>query len=305
MGRLHVQPGVRRAMLWGHHLDPVQRTGPIDRLLDFAGNRAWFDSLRLSREILLEYDSRLRTYRPRCLVAYASALAALAETVEEAGRAPASYPSRAIVTGAEKLLADQRAVAERVFRVPIHERYGSRDVGDMGFQYEPWSSLEYRVDWALVLVEPASSDKESDVIVTKFHGDAMPMIRYRTDDVGIFDGSARTGYPSMVLREVIGRRADRVFKRDGGWVNGLHFPHLLKEFGLADFRVHQHADYSVHVSVIFRPGGAGERALDQIKANLASNLSGLPVEVNVVDAIPRTKANKWRPVVSDVVRGGK
>jgi phenylacetate-CoA ligase len=303
MERLRVPPGVRRALLWGHHLDPVARTSLKDRVVDVLGNRAWFDCLRLSPATLRAYDAELRRYRPRCLVAYASALATLAEEVERSGRAPAPYPTRCIVTGAEKLLKEQRAVVERAFGVPVHERYGSRDVGDMGFQYDPQKSLSYRVDWALVLLEPATDAPESDILVTKLHGDAFPMIRYRTDDVGIFPVGSRPGHPAFEIAEVLGRRADRVFRRDGSWVHGIHFPHLFKEHRLAGFKVHQRADYSVDVSVVFR-GTPAATTLALIRQNLESNLPGLPVRVQAVDSIEPTKANKWRPVVTDVKPGG-
>ena len=299
MRRLGVEPGVRRALLWGHHLDPVARDSFKDRLLDALGNRAWFDCLRLSPSKLLDYDDAMRRYRPRCLVAYASALAFLAETIESARRAPAPYPTRRIVTGAEKLLKEQREIVERVFQVPVHERYGSRDVGDVGFQYEPWNNLHYRIDWALVFVEPATDGPESDILVTKLQADAMPMIRYRTDDVGIFAPGAKPGEPQWVLHEVLGRRADRVFRPDGGWVNGLHFPHLFKDFRLRDFKVHQREDYSLDVRVVL-PADAPADALAVIQANLRENLPGVSVEVSAVEEIERTKANKWRPVVSDV-----
>ncbi len=304
MERLGVEPGVRRALLWGHHLDPVMRSGILDRVADVAGNRAWFDCLRLSPQRLLSYHEELTRYRPRCLVAYASALALLAETIDRAGLGPASYPTRRIVTGAEKLLQEQREVVERVFRVPVHERYGSRDVGDMGFQYDPRTTLDYRIDWALVLVEPAGSGPESDILVTKLQADAMPMIRYRTDDVGVFPADARTGEPTFVLHEVLGRRADRIFKRDGSWVNGLHFPHLLKDFRLADFRVFQREDHAVEVSVVLTPDSPPD-ALARIRANIAANVGDLPLTVEPVATLERTKANKWRPVISMVRQAGR
>jgi phenylacetate-CoA ligase len=200
-------------------------------------------------------------------------------------------------------LKEQRAVVERAFGVPVHERYGSRDVGDMGFQYDPQKSLSYRVDWALVLLEPATDAPESDILVTKLHGDAFPMIRYRTDDVGIFPVGSRPGHPAFEIAEVLGRRADRVFRRDGSWVQGIHFPHLFKEHRLAGFKVHQRADYSVDVSVVFR-GTPAATTLALIRQNLESNLPGLPVRVQAVDSIEPTRANKWRPVVTDVKPGG-
>ncbi|HXG45157.1 MAG TPA: hypothetical protein VNJ71_10415 [Gemmatimonadales bacterium] len=299
MRRLGVGHGVRRALLWGHHLDPVQREGLLDRVLDLLANRRWYDCFRLSPERLLAYDRDLRRYRPRCMVAYASALAALAAELERRGAPPPPYPSVCFVTGAEKLYDDQRALIERVFRRPVHERYGSRDVGDMGFQYLESGSRHYDVDWALVLLEPETAETEAPILVTKLHGDGMPMIRYAVDDIGRFPPGAVPGRPTYRLEAVVGRKADRIMLPQGGWVHGIHFPHLLKDFPLRDFQVRQAADYGVTVRLVAGPAFS-EAHRRAIEANLRANLPGLSVTCELVDAVPRTPANKWRPVISEV-----
>lgn len=304
MWTIGVEPGRRRAYLWGHHLDPVAVDTLKARVLNSALNQRWFECLRLSPETLRGYHDALQRYRPRCLVAYASALHALAAAIDEQRLEAPRYPTRRFVTGAEKLFAEQRALIARVFDVPLHERYGSRDVGDVGFQYAPGQSLDYTIDWALVMVEPASTERESDIIVTKLQADGMPMLRYRTDDVGVFPDRSRPGAPCFVLHEVLGRRTDRIMRPQGGWVSGLHFPHLLKDVGVNDFRVEQAADYSVTVSVVLKDP-AQRDALDRIEANLAGNLPDVPVTVVAVDDIPKTRANKWRPVVTHVTPGGR
>jgi hypothetical protein len=33
---------------------------------------------------------------------------------------------------------------------------------------------------------------------------------------------------------------------------------------------------------------------------LSANLPGLPIQIELKDAVARTKSNKWRPVISEV-----
>jgi phenylacetate-CoA ligase len=301
MRRIGAPQGARRAMLWGHHLDPVTRDSLRSRVLDAAANRRWFDCLRLSPDVMDRYDAELRKYRPRCLIAYASALASFAEHLERRGGERPNYPTGCIVTGAEKLHVHQREMIERVFNRPVYERYGSRDVGDMGFQYDAADPNKLNVDWALVLLEPEHEGPEAPVIVTKLHGDATPMLRYSIGDWAMFAAGARPGHPAYEIGGVLGRANDRVALQDGSWVHGIHFPHLFKEFPVQDYQVHQAADFRVRVLLV--PGReftSEHRRL--IEANLAANLRGLEVTSDLVDAIPRSKANKWRPVVSEVSR---
>jgi phenylacetate-CoA ligase len=128
----------------------------------------------------------------------------------------------------------------------------------------------------------------------------MPMIRYRIGDVGRFPAGSRPGHPTFVLRDVLGRNVDRVWLPDGRWIHGIQLPHLMKEYPVYEFRFLQRSDYSVCLEII---PGAGFSAAHgkQIEAMVEANLPGLKVTIVLVDHIPRTKAGKWRPVVSEVI----
>lgn len=290
--------GTRTALLWGHHLDPVKREGLRDRYSAFVNHQRWFDCFRLSPETLSRYDNEFKHWQPACIVAYAAALGALAEYLQERGRAP-NYPDLCFVTGAEKLLPHHRESIERVFQKPVHERYGSRDVGYIGYQIQPQRTLDFEIDWANLLVEPETSDHHSSILITKLHADGMPMIRYRIGDVGSFPLDTKSGHPSFALKEVLGRDTDRIWLRNGHWITGLQMPHLLKDFAVQEFQFVQQADYSIDLSIVPR-SGFGDESREGILAALGSNLKELPVNILLVERIERTKANKWRPVISHV-----
>jgi phenylacetate-CoA ligase len=298
--RVGVPQGSATAFLWGHHLDPQARESWAERYHDFENNARWFDCFRISPEVLEGYHRELEGWRPACVIAYASALAALAEHVSEHGHA-AHYPVRCCVTGAEKLWPAQREIVEKTFGRPVHERYGSRDVGLIGIQPSPRRTLDFEVDWANVFVEPETDGSESSILVTKLHADGMPMIRYRIGDMGRFPEGSAPGRPALALREVVGRdlSADRLWLPDGRWINPLQIPHMIKDYPVREFMFVQRPDYSVEVLVVPREG-FGDESRCAITSNISMNLPGLGVSVVLVKDIPRTRANKWRPVVSEV-----
>ena len=133
MEQIGIPSGSRLAYLWGHHLDPVGKDSLKEKLSSMINNHRWFDCFRLSPAVLDQYHQEMERWQPDCIVAYASAIAVFAQFLQERGLTP-NYPRKCIVTGAEKLFDTQREVAEKVFRKPIYERYGSRDVGMIGFQ---------------------------------------------------------------------------------------------------------------------------------------------------------------------------
>lgn len=303
MALLGVPRGASTAFLWGHHLDRQARTEWRERLRDAVTNRRWYDCFRLSPEILLGYHHDMERYRPAALVAYASALDALASVLLERGLR-AGYPVRRVVTGAEKLWGHQRERAQQVFAAPIHERYGSREAGLIGMQLDAPRSLAFEVDFANAFVEPETDRPDSEILLTKLHADAMPMLRYRMGDVARFPAGSRPGHPALRLEEVLGRRLDRLVLPDGRWLHGVGIPHLMKDFPLREFQIRQGVDYSVEVLIV--PGeGFEEHHGREILGTLGDNLPGLDMRLTPVDAVPRGGANKWHPVISLVAGEGE
>lgn len=300
MEGLGVARGASVAFLWGHHIDSKERTQWRERLRDTVTNRRWYDCFRLSPEILLGYHGEMSAFSPSAIVAYASALDAMATTLLDRG-IRASYPSRRVVTGGEKLWPSQRTRVEAAFSAPVHERYGSRDVGFIAGQYDGREGGALIVDWANLLIEPETSDEHSAILVTKLHADAMPMIRYRVGDIARFPTGSRPGGPAWELPEVVGRQLDGLHLPDGRWVHGIGIPHLMKEQPLREFQIRQNADYSIDVLVV-PSDGYTSAAGDEIVRVLRENLPGVPMRLQAVAAIERTGANKWRPVITHAVR---
>lgn len=293
-----VRRGEKMAYFWGHHLDPQANDNLRERLRSAAFNVRWFDSFRLSDEVFGEYHANFGKFAPDAIVAYASAVGQFAEYLANQNSAP-FYPRKCVVTGAEKLSAEHRAICEKVFKKPVHERYGGRDVGGLGIQINPQKNLHYWIDWNYALVEPEVENVEySPILVTKLRADAMPMIRYRVGDLGRFAPNARRGEPAFELLEVVGRELDRILLRDGRQIHGAEIPHLFKDFAVREYRLHQNADFSIDVEIAPRQGfdNAQMNAVNDI---LHKIFEGLDVRFSQVEAVQRTKANKLRVVSSD------
>ena len=187
---------------------------------------------------------------------------------------------------------------EEAFGRPVHERYGSRDAGCLGVQLDP-NSLGYTIDWSYTLVEPELPQPESPILITKLQADAMPMIRYRIGDIGRFPADSKPGHPTFVLLDVLGRLLDRIVMPDGRWVAGQEVPHLLKDYPVREFLFWQRQDHSVELQIVLQ-NGFDESSLRKIEETLTANLPGLPITIELTEAVVRTKSNKWRPVISEV-----
>lgn len=302
--RAGVPQGAKIAYFWGHHLDVQATDSWRDRARNFASNSRWFDCFRLSPDVFRRYHREFEKWSPDCIVAYAGALGHFAEFLRENDIKPKNYPRVCFVTGAEKLYPEHRAAIEAVFGKPVYERYGGRDFGGVGIQTAPHANLEYEIDWAWALVEPETADADSPILVTKLHADALPMLRYRTGDVGRFPADSRPGQPAFQLCAVVGRELDRIWMPNGKWVHGSSMPHLLKDLRVREFAFIQAEDYSIELQIVPKSAFSETDKASIIKT-VAANLENLPVRLKIVEAVPRTRANKWRPVISKVKQSEK
>ena len=155
------------------------------------------------------------------------------------------------------------------------------------------------MDWANTLVEPETGERDASILITKLHADAMPMIRYRVGDVGRFKPGSLPGRPAFQLNEVVGRDVDRIWLPDGRWITGLQIPHMMKDYPVREYMFIQRPDYSVEIRIAPR-NGFSEDANERILATVQANLPGLRISTLIVEEVPRTRANKWRPVISEV-----
>ncbi len=294
---INVPIGSKMAFFWGHHLDPKTADNFRDRVRAFVSNVRYFDCFRLSPEIFRKYHAEFEKWSPDCIVAYASALGQFAEFLKENDIRPQNYPKVCFVTGAEKLYPEHRKLIEEVFGKPVHERYGGRDFGVVAMQTKPEKNLEYEIDWAWALLEPETEEENSPILVTKLHADGMPMIRYRVGDLGKFPAGSKSGHPTFRLEEVTGRELDRIWLPDGRWISGAEFPHLLKSLQVREFMFVQAENYSVELQIVPK-NEFSEKEENEILQTLKANLEGLNFTLKLVEKIPRTKANKWRPVIT-------
>ena len=297
--KIGVSQGEKIAYFWGHHLDPNATDNFRDKIRSFVTNARYFDCFRLSPEVFEKYHAEFEKWSPDCIVAYASALGHFAEYLKEKNIRPKNYPRNCFITGAEKLYPKHRQAVEEVFGKPVYERYGGRDFGSVAIQTNLHKNLEFEIDWALAMVEPETDAENSPILVTKLHADGMPMIRYRVGDIGKFPQESKSGHPTFQLREVVGRELDRIWLPDGRWISGAELPHLLKSMSVREFMFVQAEDYNVELQIV-PTNEFNEEHRQEILQIITANLQGLSVNLKQVETIPRTKANKWRPVISKV-----
>ncbi len=244
-----------------------------------------------------EQVDRLQQAEPTFLIGFPNVLLSLAEELTRRGL---RVPVRRVLLGGETTTPQARVMLAEVFGGTLGEVYSCVEAFTIARSC-PRGRLHLRS--AEVLAEvlrddgTVSATGEGEILVTRLHGTAMPLLRYQLGDrVRIGDiGCDCSTYRTPVVSAVSGRTEDRLLARDGRLV---------------------HADYvvraAIHPGVLrtqLRQERAGEAALlvqldgrpdDGIVEAISAGVphSGdLVIRVVVVDRIQTDANGKYRLVV--------
>jgi len=302
-GWFGLKPGDREMVLWGSPIE-LGRQSRWRECRDRLLNSRLLSAFDLSDGALAQYSARIREFRPQKLYGYASALAYLASYMLKTGETIDSDGPEAIFATAEPLLPHQRQAIQEAFHCAAVAEYGARDAGLVAHEC-PAGRLHINAERMVVEID---EDKHfavpgmGEVIITNLLSSAMPLIRYRTGDVGQLDTSeCSCGRGLPLLSYVEGRQTDFLVTPSGRVLHALAIIYPIREApGVAEFQVVQETAGQVVIRLV-ADNSFSESACKTLigKARLA--LGGeVAVEIERVLTIPRLPSGKFRYVVSAV-----
>ena len=298
-----VDMGVREIVLWGSPIE-LTKQDLVRTVRDWLLNSHLLSAFDLGEPALRRYADIIQRVKPAKLYGYATAIHLLARYLGRAAWRPEPGWPRAIFTTAEPLYGFQRRDIEDVFGCPVAVEYGCRDGGLVANECSA-RGLHIPAEGMVVEVLPASDqsdDGRGELVVTNLDSFAMPIIRYRTGDVGALETapcSCGRGLPR--LRAVDGRRTDFLVTPTGKVMHALAVIYVLREIpSIREFQVVQERLDHLRVRIVPDGDFSGE-AREIIAVRLAELFGGrLSLEIELEQAIPRSSAGKHRYVISRV-----
>src|SRR5262249_42296046 len=157
---------------------------------------------------------------------------------------------------------------------------GSRDAGMVASEC-PHGSMHINAEGFHVEVIGPSGDR-GELVVTNFNTPAMPIIRYRTQDVGTsLSNLCRCGRTLPLLGSVDGRRTDFLITPDGRVLHALSVIYILREVrGIEEFRVNQESIDRLIVNIV--PGPAFGSAQEVALREALGRLMGPTVKIEII-----------------------
>jgi len=266
-------------------------------------------SSRMAEKDLYKYVRRINRIKPCLIFAYANSIDEFACFIRK--HHLSIYSPQAIMTSAGVLYPEVRSRIERVFRAPVFNRYGSREVGDIACNCEKSFGLHIIPDiHYLEIVDDEGKEvklgKSGNIIVTLLTNYTMPLIRYKIGDRGILsDKDCKCGHGLPLLEKVIGRITGNFKNKLGDYISGgLFFSLFYFIENIKQYQIIQEAiDYiSINLVLIDKTKlkDVNEEFKEENQAIWKVMGEEIEIKYNIVDEIEPSPSGKFMYTFSRV-----
>lgn len=277
------------------------------------------DSNFLTEKNMPLYLSAIARFSPQFIIGYPSSVYLIAKYLDEHAEQKIPLPNlRAVFLAAENVYPWQRQLFERVFKCRIFSHYGHSEMVLLGMECEHSHALHFFPEYGFLEVldsheEPVTKQGDyGELVGTSFHNHIMPLIRYKTQDLGVIGPSVcRCGRTYPIVQDVEGRLQEFIVTSDGRLISicvmgAAHFSVLDSVY---ETQYYQDTPGKVLFRVVPKKGYSEEDREAILKA--LGDKMGAMVQVNVaeVDEIRRTRSGKHlmieQKIPLDVLRGSQ
>ena len=284
-------------LLWGR--DTFQ--GFRKQLRDFLiWNKRALPGMEITEKSVEIYYKKLRRCRPRYLRGYPSLFVRFARLCQARGLSLKDLRVKAVITTAESLSFSQRSEIQAAYDCPVANEYGCSEVQVIAFEC-PKGSMHIQSD--AVRVEflregrPVAPGEFGEIVVTDLTNQIMPVIRYKTGDIGRpREGSCSCGRTLPLMELTVGRTVELIKLPDGRVVHSEVFTPAHGSFFfklVRDFHVIQETPARFRVQVVV----GHEEEFHQVRQEyipfiLAQLGEGIEVTIERVTEIPRHSSGR-------------
>ena len=227
--------------------------------------------------------AELKQWDPENIDSVPSHLFQLAQAMEKLDLRPTA-PKR-IFTSSEYLEPNMRQYIQDCFAADVFDIYGCTEVKEIAWECE--KHYGYHINEDEVLVEILNGDKPvgmsevGDIVITDLRNKAMPLIRYRIGDQGLFrPGPCSCGRTFDLMAPSAGRCSDFIITPDGHKLSPYRFTTAIEKIhGLLQYQLIQEDVHSIILKVVMTER-IGAKELQEIQKRILA-VVGEPMDIKV------------------------
>jgi phenylacetate-CoA ligase len=250
------RPGSRVAAVWGN---PPKAITFKQKLRSYLLERMiYLDTMDLNPVSMKEFVTEWKKFQPDMIFGHAHSIYIFAKYVIENNIS--HLQPQGIVATSMMLLEHERQTIESAFNCKVSNRYGCEEVGLIAVECEKHKGMHINSPHIILECvdeqgQQVPSGTSGKLVITDLNNFAMPLIRYRVEDVGVLsDSVCACGRTAPLLERLEGRVADFLKKPDGGQVAGISLVErtLTKVLGVEQMQLVQE---NLHEIIIHRVKG--------------------------------------------------
>lgn len=276
------KPGRSILYIWGCPEDI--RTNWRRKVGNFVNRKMIINAFNCSESDYKRWVQIYNKKKPWLLFGYANSMGAFAKYILD--KSISVVKPKAIVTSTEMLFPEVRRNIELAFGQKVHNSYALREMWAVASECK-----QGRLHIFTDICNIESVQDESGInhlLLTIFDNEAMPLIRYDTDDTGsILDGECPCGseFPLMDLK--VGRQLDFIIGPNGKRIDPYFLYYLMYEIqGISKYQFYQKSHLSIELKIVKNRLFSNEtithikKVEKELKKKLSNDLVFLIKEVN-------------------------
>jgi phenylacetate-CoA ligase len=211
-----------------------------------------------------------------------------------------------VFTSSETLLPLQRSLIEERFECTVFDFYGLAERMAFATQCE---AQQYHLNFEYAVNEvvdgtgnPVPEGQEGYLVGTSLHNYGMPFIRYKTNDVtAIVTGKCECGRSMPRLKAITTKAEDIIVTPEGKLISSSVLTHPFKPLdSVKESQIIQETIDHLRIRIVPRDD-YNDNDSEQLLAALRNRVGHeMKIDLEFVEEIPRTKAGKFRWVISKV-----
>jgi phenylacetate-CoA ligase len=309
------KPGEPMVKLWGSLRDILQGgRGFKGYLRQQISGVTILNSYRMTEKNMYEYVKRINSIKPCLILSFTNSIDELARFIQKHGLS--IYSPSAVMTSAGVLYPEVRARIKEVFRAPVFNRYGSREVGDIACNCEKNQGLHIipNIHYIEILDNRGKEVKNGamgEIAVTILTNYTMPLIRYKIGDRGVLsekECSCGRGFP--LLEKVEGRVRSMFRNKQGDLIDSGVFIRLFYfRDNIKQFQVIQESLDQITINLVLKDKQKLKvvekdfREISEVIKPIMGN--DTKVKYNIVNEIKHSPSGKYMYTFSKIKNEGK
>lgn len=291
LGEKHFQTGMT-----------LNRKG-LKKLKDMFLRCQYASAYDLRNENLDKYIEIIEKKKIRHIWGYPGSIYYLAKRAKELGW---NVPMKSVMTWGDTLETKFRKTIEEAFKRKVNDAYGCGEGIQVACQCSEYGNYHiFSLDTIVEVVDedgnPVKNGEIGNILLTRLHPGAMPLIRYKVGDLGILaDNDCQCGRSFEVLQAIKGREVDEIVTPSGNKLIVHFFTGILEHFEEIDeFQIVQKKKDFLEIKIVPKKNIEENMKRKIIEALKEKGASDMYMEIKLVSEIPIASNGKRRFVLKD------